>query len=268
MASVVLQQGHVARTSGATGTFREQELARRLAAAIAPLLVQRGHSVRVIGADDPIPASDVFVALHGDGSTNRSRRGASVGYRDEPGRRLATAWKRRHQLAGYDAGFLPDNYTANLRDYYGVRRSTARYRFIAEHGHLTNPTDEAVLFGNIEAFARAHVDAIGDVVGHPAPGVPPAPSAAPDDFKEKIMALPVLTEGAGAGERENQRHYVGIMQSLMQWHGAVPVNSVNRPEGRFDHTTYESLKAWQRRTGVLEPDGVCGPKTWSWLVGI
>lgn len=174
MATIVIQQGHVARTTGATGTHREQELARRLALAMQPLLVQRGHSVRVIGADDPIPASDVFVALHGDGSSDRSRRGASVGYRDEPGRKLAAAWKRRHQLAGYDGGFLPDNYTTNLRDYYGVSRSTARHRFIAEHGHLTNPTDEVRLFGNIDAFARAHVDAIGDVVGHPAPqGVKP-----------------------------------------------------------------------------------------------
>lgn len=82
------------------------------------------------------------------------------------------------------------------------------------------------------------------------------------------MAKPVLTEGAGAGEREHQLHDVGIMQSLMQWHGAVPVNSVNRPEGRFDHTTYESLRAWQARTGGLVPDGVCGPATWAWLCNV
>jgi hypothetical protein len=167
MASVVIQMGHVARTSGATGTAWEQQAAREIATRLDPALRDRGHTVRVIGADDPIPASDVFVALHCDGSTDANRRGASVGYPDAEGERLAKAWKRAHQRAGYTGGFHADNYTENLRRYYGFRRSKARFRFLAEHGTTTCPTDLEWLKANLDAVAGAHVAAIGEVCGHP-----------------------------------------------------------------------------------------------------
>lgn len=82
------------------------------------------------------------------------------------------------------------------------------------------------------------------------------------------MAKPILSEGAGVGDRAHQFWDVGIMQSLMGWHGATPVSLDGRPNGRFDFRTKESLAAWQGRTGALTPDGICGPATWAFLVAV
>jgi len=174
MATIVIQMGHVPRTRGATGTHREQEFNRAVAPRIEARLRSLGHTVHVIGADIRPPSSDVFVSLHCDGSTNRARHGASVGYvpGDATDQRLAHAWKRAHQRHGYRWGFLPDNYTRNLSGYYAwnsrdSRSTRATYKFLAEHGHTTNPEEEAWLFSNLDQCAQAHVDAIGEVVGHP-----------------------------------------------------------------------------------------------------
>ena len=173
MPKIVIQMGHVPRTSGATGTHREQEFARTVGPRLTKALSDRGHKVYLIGADDPVPFCDVFVSLHLDGNINRAIRGASVGYpSDNPGSpsgRLAQAWKRWHQAHGFPGGFHRDNYTSGLRYYYGFRKSNAKYEFLAEHGTSTNSEDERWLFSNIEACVRAHVDAIGEVVGHPKP---------------------------------------------------------------------------------------------------
>lgn len=200
MAVIVLQMGHVPRRSGATGTVREQEFAKALAPRIASRLSFRGHVVHVIGADSDVPSSDVFVALHTDGSTSRSRRGASVGYPDLNGARLAAAWKAAHQSVGYPGGFLPDNYTAALSGYYGFRKSRAKYRFLAEHGHTTHADDQAWLFANLDACADAHVRAIGVVLGHPTeyqPAPPMQRTEIGDTVEHRLITAQVNHEGAG-----------------------------------------------------------------------
>ena len=171
MTKIVVQMGHVPRTSGATGTHREQEFARLVGPRLTAELTKRGHKTFLIGADDPVPYCEVFVSLHLDGNVNRSIRGASVGYPsndpNSPSGRLARAWKRHHQANGYPGGFHRDNYTSGLRYYYGFRKSIAKYEFLAEHGTATNVDDERWLFSNIDACVKAHVDAIGEVIGHP-----------------------------------------------------------------------------------------------------
>jgi len=167
MADVVVQSGHCFRRTGATGTHREQEFTAALGRRLGTLLAEHGHVATVIGADDRVPLSDVFVALHTDGSSNRARRGASVGYPDAAGARLAAAWKRAHQRHGYPGGFLQDNYTAALRGYYGFRKSTAPVRFLAEHGTTTNRDDEVWLFEHLEQCALAHVEAINSLFPPP-----------------------------------------------------------------------------------------------------
>ncbi len=103
----------------------------------------------------------------------------------------------------------------------------------------------------------------------PAPQPPPWPIPPPDeDFRRRIMAKTVLSEGAGVGDRAHQFWDVGIMQALMIWHGATPVSLDDRPNGRFDYRTKESLRAWQARTGELAADGICGRATWAWLVNV
>lgn len=182
MALVVIQSGHYPRKSGATGTGgvdgdpTEQEFTIAAAHACARHLAAAGHKARVIWADVPDSEyrGDAFVAIHCDGSTSSTARGASVGYRTSEGQQFAATWKRCYQAAGWSGGWRPDNYTAALAGYYGTRRAVDqgnRVAFIAESGFLTNPQDEALLSlpAGPERFARALTAAVVDLFGGRAP---------------------------------------------------------------------------------------------------
>lgn len=91
--------------------------------------------------------------------------------------------------------------------------------------------------------------------------VPPTPTPTPppgdgSPTKEQIMALPTLKEGASG-------QYVRNMQGLLISHG----NTIT-VDGAFGPRTKQILTDWQRRTGALTADGICGPNTWTWLTGV
>lgn len=83
------------------------------------------------------------------------------------------------------------------------------------------------------------------------------------DLTEKLMQAPVLKKGS------DDRHHVGIMQSLLTWHAGDLTGDKNQfVDGDFGMNTLRVLHQWQERTQGLEADGVCGPKTWAWLCGV
>jgi len=175
MALVVVQRGHVPRTSGATGAPGEQAFARAAADRVKAHVV--GHQVRIIDADEPDDRyrGDWFVSLHYDSSASPSARGASVGYQTPEGRQFATAWKQHYQAAGWSGGFRGDNYTSALAAYYGVRRAVSvgnRAAFIAEAGFHSSPADAALLAapGGPDRVGRAVAAALA---GHPVPAPSP-----------------------------------------------------------------------------------------------
>lgn len=103
------------------------------------------------------------------------------------------------------------------------------------------------------------------------PSIPtPIPDIVSDDLKERIMAvLPTLTEGAGVGERIHQSHYVKNLQALLvvAARDLIP-DADSFIDGQLGSGTVRVLRTWQGRTGVLNADGVCGPVTWAWLIGV
>jgi hypothetical protein len=104
----------------------------------------------IIDADEPTEkyGGDSFVALHGDGSANTSRRAGSVGYRNDEGRVLSARWKTLYEAGGWPFGFLDDNYTNNLRFYYGTGRAISagnERAAIVEFGFMTNPDSRAFI---------------------------------------------------------------------------------------------------------------------------
>lgn len=169
MSRITIQRGHCFRTSGATGGRGEQKFADSVGKLMTDELRSLGHDVRLLTADESVPHyRDVFVALHTDGSTNKNARGASVGYPYDSDGKLAQAWKRAHQRAGFPSGFYPDNYTENLRKYYGFGRAVGyRHEFLAEHGFHSNDNEYLWLHSHYRECALAHVAAIGEIVGHP-----------------------------------------------------------------------------------------------------
>lgn len=103
----------------------------------------------------------------------------------------------------------------------------------------------------------------------PAPQPQPDPGNDPDDEYnlEAVMQNPVLAKGSGGG-------HVQIMQGLLCAHARdlamyFSNNDIDKfVDGNFGANTEYVLAEWQRRTGVLVPDGVCGPKSWAWLCGL
>ena len=167
----VVQAGHVPRTRGATGANgllgTEQQFTLKTATYIQKWLTLRGWTCEMIGADDDIPDSTVFVAIHHDGSRNASARGPSVGYPadyKDGSKNCAQEWKRVYGAAYPGPSFRPDNYTAGLRGYYAFRKSTARIKLCCEHGFGSNAQDAAFMWS--DAGQKAAVDAVEAVLGH------------------------------------------------------------------------------------------------------
>ncbi|HET9442773.1 MAG TPA: hypothetical protein VFO65_05580 [Acidimicrobiales bacterium] len=237
MADVTIQMGHCFRKpipgkSVKTGGRGEQQFAEAVARRLGPLLEERGHRVRIIEADQRAKGrGDVFVALHTDGTEgNPAARGASTGFPDEKGRRLAAAWKRAHQRAGYPGGFLSDNRTAALRQYYGYGdHPDHEFRFLAEHGMHSNDEDFAWLHSHFDACADAHVAAISEVLGDPVSPVESPPAGFPADDRtptNDAVDLVELADGTiitfaadgGVFVEGDQSHFQGSM-------GGRPLNA-------------------------------------------
>lgn len=158
MQTLVVQRGHVPRKTGMTGTAGEQDVVTRIAAAMRP--APAGWRLVVIDADvdAALYRGDAFVALHCDGSSNRSKSGASVGYKTPEGKALAARWKAAYVAQGWSRGFRSDNYTAGLSGYYGYKHALAQGTkacIVVEHGFLTNAGDAAWIRANIDKCAAA-----------------------------------------------------------------------------------------------------------------
>lgn len=195
MPLLIIQMGHCYRTTGATGTTGEQSFASKVARSCLRLLHGRGGwTTWATLADQDIYDADAFVAIHCDGSTNTAARGASAGYRTREGQRFAQDWKRAYAVRGWSV-FRPDNYTAALAGYYGVREAVAagtRRAMIVECGFLTNPTERAVLTGPGGADRVAL--AIGDALGIPHDHLEETP------VKNLILANKLGVDGKPSGE--------------------------------------------------------------------
>jgi hypothetical protein len=115
---------------------------------------------------------------------------------------------------------------------------------------MGTPTQAAYITARLRTFLHS---------GAQPPPPPPAPKPAPttaDQLEERIMALPTLRRGA-TGQR------VRNLQALLIAHG-----NTLEVDGDFGSGTEAVLRDWQRRTGALRADGIAGPATWAWLIGI
>ena len=168
---LVLQAGHVGRTRGATGSVgplgTEQQFTLKTATYCQKWLTLRGWTCEVIGADEAVPDSHVFVAIHHDGSRNRDARGPSVGYPSDYRQRSENAaqeWKREFGKHYPGGSFRPDNYTSGLRGYYAYRKTNASVKLVCEHGFGSNLADARFMWSDEGQNAAMH--AIEAVLGH------------------------------------------------------------------------------------------------------
>jgi N-acetylmuramoyl-L-alanine amidase len=173
MYDVVIHLGHCNRTRGATGTSgiyhgerrSEQAFVKAVGYPLAEELQRMGINAVTKLADESLPRCQVFVALHQDGSTNSSARGASVGYPSPHDAPLARLWKANYSLQGWPSGFRGDNYTRALQNYYGFRRVHADRKFLVEHGFATNLTDQAWMWDNLGKVIKSHTSTLTQWLG-------------------------------------------------------------------------------------------------------
>lgn len=163
---VIIQMGHVGRTSGFTGTAGEQAFTKALGAALYEKFTDNTTvKVRLMGADNwllPQPNKTfIFFAIHADGSINKNARDISVGYPENSNPVFSLHVKNSYRLL---TGFScrPDNYTKNLKNYYAWRLNhvLADYYCLLEHGFMTNQIECDYMNNHTGEIADCHFKTI------------------------------------------------------------------------------------------------------------
>lgn len=165
---VLVQAGHVAPREpgfeGGTGTRGEQELVADIQARLVNLL-RADSRFQPIPTPGDIPDGirvDAAVFLHADGSGNAKASGFSFGYPRHPvNKRLADLVAAEFFALSGEPPHHTDNYTADLRGYYGYSRTiTDGPELLIEHGFLTNPKEAAWLRSHTADLAQAEYRAL------------------------------------------------------------------------------------------------------------
>jgi peptidoglycan hydrolase-like protein with peptidoglycan-binding domain len=255
---LVVQRGHVPRTSGATGAPGEQAMAIRNAAEILAIAKDLPDvTPRVIDADEPNAryAGDRFISLHGDASADASAGGASVGYRNDQGHELAQRWKRLYAQAGWPFAFRRDNYTPNLQYYYGTGHAVSAgnaQAIIVEHGFMTNPaerefidSDQGVKVAAAAAIAAAypHLDLDRLLGNAPEPEPAPEPKPEPPPSSTRPSETVITYGDRGEAVKSWQR-------DLIEAGFAIPAGAT----GNFLSQTRDATNRFFRAVGLSASD--------------
>ena len=140
--TVLIQEGHVGRLTGNIGSvhkgIKEADWNSLVGKEVERILVKKGIDVARVGAKIPVSNAVIAVALHFDGSNKPCATGASIGHDGSfASKSMAGRWKKEY------SSFFPfkwhrDNFTENLRDYYGFSRVSATKGFLVlELGEIT-----------------------------------------------------------------------------------------------------------------------------------
>ena len=192
---VVIQAGHENRLTGKTGAEsplgKEQQWTPVVADAATRALELAGFSVRRVDAamrnqnDDKLGgrrrhSARLALFLHFDGAEQPCSSGASVGYSDTSDPDAARQWKyyyRQH----WPFAWMPDNFTINLKRYYGYRLIDASdAELVLELGELTCNKQAAWLQPRLEQLGEWVAGYAIQRLCHPGGLDSPAPSQSPN----------------------------------------------------------------------------------------
>jgi N-acetylmuramoyl-L-alanine amidase len=140
--TVLIQEGHVGRTKGNTGSIHngliESKWNTIVGKEVERILEVKDIDVTRVGAKIPICNASIAVAIHFDGSATKCATGASIGYNSaSQSKAMAKRWRAQY------SSFFPfkwhkDNFTRNLSHYYGFSQvQTSKGFLVLELGELT-----------------------------------------------------------------------------------------------------------------------------------
>ncbi len=277
-ADVFIQAGHEGRTTGATGAEgplgREIDWTPVVANEATRILRQAGVSViRAKASLSGRYRCKVAVFMHFDGSENGSSK-ASVGYNDPTDKPAASAWKALYGRY-WPFGFMGDNFTANLRGYYGFAfTQTTDAEFVIEFGDL-NARDQA-------EWLKPRLPWLGALVAHflskriGKDNVPdPGPFVAPEIANREIansdsanfenrraeafaVAAPAAYSSGAISENENLSLNVPFLASAPTTVAEMAISPLTL-EAIVEEVNF--LPAWFLEVGTGRAAAVCKIKT-------
>jgi len=137
---VIIQAGHEGRTHGNTGAvgkkYTEQAWTVLIANEVAKQLKLWKISVKRVSATIPFSQAKIAISIHFDGSTKPCQTGASIGYPSQKSYRFAQKWKKAYTNY-FPFKWHKDNFTKNLKYYYGYRKIKAEKFLLLELGEIT-----------------------------------------------------------------------------------------------------------------------------------
>lgn len=148
------------------GTPGERKWTPIVADAATRALRALGYSVAREPADfDGTYDVKVAIFIHFDGNDTPCSTGASIGYHDSGSARAAHQWRADYGKV-FPFRFMPDNFTANLRDYYGFRQVHASDAgLVLELGEITCPAQRAWLTPRLTWAGDAIAQFVSGLIG-------------------------------------------------------------------------------------------------------
>jgi len=268
---VLIQAGHEGKTGGASDTYKTKETnwTPIVADEATRILEEAGVSVKRVNAEEikgeTYNVKDA-VFIHFDGSTENTTSGASVGYDDSTDKPAADAWKELYSKY-WDKKWQPDNFTPNLRGYYGFSSTiTSDAELVLELGDLTESNQAKWLDPRLEwegaliaHFLSERIDK-GNV---PDPGqFSPSPENKPyyrPDYPDNYLK---------SKEQDGNLIYDENEEVVEQWQKRMDdLGWSNAEDGLYGDNSARIAKEFQQKAGLLELDnvepGVVGQKTWN-----
>jgi len=166
--SVVIQAGHEGRTTGNTGAesklYHEEKWNIYVADKVAQQLKHWHIEVKRVPANVSLMRAKIAVSIHFDGATTPCASGASIGYPNDDSYDFAQRWK--HLYASYfPYKWHKDNFTPNLRNYYGYRWIHAEKFLLLELGEITCDTQTTWLKPRLKHIAHLVAYSIATELG-------------------------------------------------------------------------------------------------------
>ncbi len=104
------------------------------------------------------------VFIHFDGNDHPCSTGASLGYHDSGSSAAAKLWRDLYSRY-FPFTFMPDNFTNNLRDYYGFRQVQAEDgALVIELGEISCPAQRQWLAARLKPAADLIASFVGQLI--------------------------------------------------------------------------------------------------------
>ncbi len=177
------------------GTSGERSLTPAVADEATRKLRALGYSVAREPADfDGTYDVKAAIFIHFDGTDRPCTSAASIGYHTGASKPAADLWRKTYGRI-FPFGFMADNFTNNLRDYYGFRQVHAQDAgLVLELGELTCPAQRAWLVPHLQLEGDTIANFVDQVVRQSAADPPPQMKAAGSDATPGIFDQSAISE--------------------------------------------------------------------------